>query len=90
MIPALAVRVLEGGLSARVGDEMTWPAASPEMGELAWRLRYGMVVSPRDQMAAAGVVDAYLTLIHTTTANRNRIASALKRAKYVTPFEEGT
>jgi len=73
-------RILPGGSSTKIGDEMTWP--SYDQGDLEWKLRYGIEhkMTP-NRMRLASIVSSYRELLEMTQKRRNEICRAIRDAK---------
>lgn len=61
-------------------DGMTWPLAGGAIGDLEWRLRYG-VASRNDLLVAASVLSAYMALVNRTERDRRLIIRALRAVR---------
>lgn len=61
-------------------DGMTWPLPNEEMGNLEWRLRYNPPASmmQRDLLAAAGIISAYMQMVHDPESVRRVVVRELR------------
>lgn len=72
-----------------VCGEMTWPAATWEVGDLSWKLRHAPeTLSESDHLLLASVVDGYLQLVKGQPKKRNAVCREIVQASR-TPLGDG-
>lgn len=64
-----------------VCGEMTWPAATQEMADLGYRLRYcPESITVEDRMVLAELVSAYIQMVNDPQKKRNAVCREIREA----------
>ena len=67
-------------MSYREFDNMTWPAPSEALGEIAWRLTWQQgEISKTDRIIAASVISAYCQMVSDPETKRRKVIRELRQ-----------